>query len=166
MARSVSPPAPWCARVSHSRIRRALLGGLLVANACASAGGGGAGAPAGPVRGLGPALVGTWELVSTRVERGGRTINDEGPPTVRALKILNGTHYSLVTLRNGAFVRAASGRYRVVGDSYSESIELASGQFTEGRTYTFRIRVDGDRWTTDGGGPGADRFVEVWRRVR
>ena len=83
---------------------------------------------------------------------------------MRALKLLNGTHYSLVTLRNGSFARAATGRYRVVGDSYSETLELASGQSTEGRTYTFRIRVEGDRWTTDGGS-GADRYHEVWRRV-
>ena len=146
-------------------MRRSCLPLLLAVSACASAGAGAAGAPSGPVRGLGPALVGTWELVSTRVERGERTILDESPPTVRALKILNGTHYSLVTLRNGTFARAAAGRYRVVGDSYSESIDVASGQFTEGRTYTFRIRLEGDRWTTDGGA-GTDRFVEVWRRVR
>jgi hypothetical protein len=135
---------------------------LAVLAGCASAG---ANRPsAGPVRGLGAALVGTWELVSTRVTRGDRMVLDERPPTVRALKILNGTHYSLVTLRNDTFARAASGRYRVVGDSYSESIDLASGTFTAGRTYTFRIRVDGDSWTTDGG-TGTDQFHEVWRRV-
>lgn len=145
-------------------MRRTCLLLLLATGACASAGSGATGAPAGPVRGLGPALVGTWELVSTRVTRGGSTVLDESPPTVRALKILNGTHYSLVTLRNGGFARAATGRYRVVGDSYSETIELASGQSTEGRTYTFRIRVEGDRWTTDGGS-GGDRYHEVWRRV-
>jgi hypothetical protein len=139
---------------------------LVAVGACVSAGAGATGAPAGPVRGLGPSLVGTWELVSTRVIRGERTILDEEAPTVRALKVLDGTHYSLVTLRNGTFARAAAGRYRVVGDSYSESIDVASGQFTEGRTYTFRIRIDGDRWTTDGGGSGTDRFEEVWRRVR
>jgi hypothetical protein len=119
---------------------------------------------AGPVRGLGPSLVGTWELVSTRVIRGDRTVLDDRPPTVRALKILNGTHYSLVTLRNGVFARAAAGRYRVVGDSYSETIELASGNATPGRTYAFRIRVEGDTWTTDGS-TGTDQLHEVWQRV-
>jgi hypothetical protein len=117
------------------------------------------------VRGLGPELVGTWELVSTRVTRDDQTVLDERPPTVRALKILNGTHYSLVALRNNVFARAATGRYRVVGDSYAESIDMASGSLTTGRTYTFRIRVDGDTWTTDGGA-GTDRYHEVWRRVR
>ena len=136
---------------------------LVVSSGCASAAAGGT-VPAGPVRGLGPALGGTWELVSTRVTRGDRTVLDERPPTVRALKILNGTHYSLVALRNETFARAATGRYRVVGDSYSETIDLASGGVAAGRTYTFRIRVDGDTWTTDGGS-GADRFHEVWRRL-
>jgi hypothetical protein len=136
---------------------------LAVVSGCAAAGAGAAPA-AGPVRGLGPALVGTWELVSTRVTRGDRTVLDERPPAVRALKILNGTHYSLVALRNETFARAATGRYRVVGDSYSETIDLASGGVVAGRTYTFRIRVDGDTWTTDGGS-GDDRFHEVWRRL-
>jgi hypothetical protein len=136
---------------------------LAVIAGCASAGPGGARA-AGPVRGVGPALVGTWELVSTRVSRNDRTVLDERPPTVRALKILNGTHYSLVAQRNETFARAAAGRYRVVGDSYSETIDVASGGATAGRTYTFRIRVDGDTWTTDGGS-GTDQFHEVWRRV-
>jgi hypothetical protein len=136
---------------------------LAVVSACAAAGAG-ATPPAGPVRGMGPALVGTWELVSTRVTRGDRTVLDEGPPTVRARKILNGTHYSLVALRNETFARAATGRYRVVGDSYSETIDLASGGVSAGRTYTFRIRVEGDTWTTDGGS-GPDRFHEVWRRL-
>jgi hypothetical protein len=136
---------------------------LAVLAGCASAG---ATRPtAGPVRGLGPELVGTWELVSTRVTRDDQTVLDERPPTVRALKILNGTHYSLVALRNNVFARAATGRYRVVGDSYAESIDMASGSLTTGRTYTFRIRVDGDTWTTDGGA-GTDRYHEVWRRVR
>ena len=135
---------------------------LAVVSGCASAGAG-ATRPAGPVRGLGPALVGTWELVSTRVTRGDRTVLDERPPTVRGLKILNGTHYSLVTLRNEAFARAATGRYRVVGDSYSETIDLASGGAT-GRTFTFRIRVEGDTWTSVGGS-GTDQFHEVWRRL-
>jgi hypothetical protein len=144
---------------------RPLLALLLFASACASASSAATGGPSGPVPGLGPRLVGTWELVSTRLIRGSETIVDEHPPTVRALKILNGTHYSLVTMRNGEFARAASGRYRVVGDSYAEEIELASGRVAPGRTYSFRISVEGDTWTTDGGA-GSDRYHEVWRRVR
>ena len=143
--------------------RRLGIAMLAVSAGCATAGVGAA-PPAGPIRGLGPALVGTWELVSTRVTRGDRTVLDERPPTVRALKILNGTHYSLVALRNETFARAAAGRYRVVGDSYSETIDVASGGVSPGRTYTFRIRVEGDTWTTDGGS-GTDQFHEVWRRV-
>lgn len=145
-------------------MRRFVSAALVAIAGCATSGAAGGIPNAGPVRGLGPALVGTWELVSTRVTRGDRTLLDERPPTVRALKILNGTHYSLVTMRNDTFARAASGRYRVVGDSYAETIELASGGVPSGRTYSFRIRVDGDTWTTDGG-TDTDRIHEVWRRV-
>lgn len=144
-------------------MHRSFIATLALVAGCASAGATRT-PPAGPVRGLGPSLVGTWELVSTRVTRGDRTVLDDRPPTVRARKILNGTHYSLLTLRNDVFARAVTGRYRVVGESYSETVDLASGNFTPGRTYTFRIHVDGDTWTADGD-TGAGQLHEIWRRV-
>ena len=110
-------------------------------------------------------LVGTWELVSTRVTRGDSLLLQASAPDIRALKILNNTDYSVVTRRGTQFLRAGAGRYTLSGDTYTETVDLASGQFTPGRTYTYRSRLDGDTWTIDGG-PGAEQFHEVWRRVR
>lgn len=110
-------------------------------------------------------LAGTWELVSTRVTRGDSIVLDESAPAIRALKILNDTHYSVITRRGDQFMRAGAGRYSLSGDTYTETMDLGSGQYTPGRTYSFRIRLDGDTWTIDGG-TEATRFHEVWRRVR
>ena len=111
-------------------------------------------------------LVGTWELVSTRAMRGDSILLNGGPPEFRSLKILNNTHYSVITRRGGQFFRAGAGGYTLSGDTYTESVDLSSAErFTPGAVYTFRIRIDGDTWTSDGGS-GATRFQEVWRRVR
>lgn len=110
-------------------------------------------------------LAGTWELVSTRVTRGDSTLLDESVPAIQALKILNATHYSVITRRNEQFMRAGAGRYSLSGDTYTETLDLGSGQYTPGRTYTFRVRLDGDTWMIDGGTEDT-RFHEVWRRLR
>lgn len=110
-------------------------------------------------------LVGTWELVSTRVTRGDSILIEASAPDIRALKILNDTHYSVITRRGEQFLRAGAGRYSLSDNTYTETVDLASGQFRPGGTYSFRIRLDGDTWTTDGG-TRITRFHEVWRRVR
>jgi hypothetical protein len=123
---------------------------------------------AGPSLGVAPRnhLVGTWELVSTRMTRGDSVVLDAVAPAIRAVKILNATHFSVITVRGeNQFLRAAAGRYALDGDRYTESIEISSGRFTPSQTYAFRSRVAGDTWSIDGG-TGSDRFQEVWRRVR
>jgi hypothetical protein len=111
-------------------------------------------------------LVGTWELVSTRITNGATTLVEGAAPEIRALKILNATDYSVVTRRGEQFVRAGTGRYTLTGNTYTETVDLASGaNFTPGRVYTFQIVIDGDTWTLDGGSD-TQRLREVWRRVR
>ena len=114
---------------------------------------------------LGQQLVGTWELVSSRVTRGDSVLLDASAPSLRSYKLINFSHYSVLTLRDGQFMRASTGRYNLSGDSYTEIVELASGAYTPGRAYNFHFRMDGDTWTIDGGS-STERFVEVWRRVR
>ena len=133
----------------------------LVAYACANP------QQAGQSMGVGPGsnLVGTWDLVSTRMTRGDSVVLDATPPAIRAVKILNATHFSVITVRGeNQFLRAAAGHYALDGDRYTETIEISSGKFTPSQTYTFRTRVAGDTWSIDGGS-GSDRFQEVWRRV-
>ena len=110
-------------------------------------------------------LVGSWELVSTRMMRGDSVLFEFTAPAIKSLKILNATHWSVVTVRGDVFQRAAAGHYATNGSTYVETMELASGRFTPGRQFAFQSEVTGDAWTIDGG-EGADRFHEVWHRVR
>jgi hypothetical protein len=110
-------------------------------------------------------LVGSWELVSTRMMRGDSVLFEFTAPAIKSLKILNATHWSVVTVRGDVFQRAAAGHYTTNGSTYVETMELASGRFTPGRQFAFQSDVTGDTWTIDGG-EGSDRFHEVWHRVR
>lgn len=111
-------------------------------------------------------LVGTWELVSSLATRGDSTVFAGTAPEFRALKIVNDSHYSVITRRGDQFLRAGAGRYTLSGDMYTETVDLASTEgFTPGAVYAFRIQINGDTWTLDGGS-GGTRLQEVWRRVR
>jgi len=110
-------------------------------------------------------LVGSWELVSTRMMRGDSVLFEFSAPAMRSLKILNATHWSVVTVRGDVFQRAATGHYATNGSTYVETMELASGRFTPGRQFSFQSEVTADTWTIDGG-EGTDHFHEVWHRVR
>ena len=110
-------------------------------------------------------LVGTWELVSTVATRNDSTIMQGGPPDIMAVKILNATDYAVITRRGGQFMRAGGGRYTLSGSTYTEMVDIASGQYAPNTSATFTITLEGDRWTTEGG-TTTTRFREVWRRVR
>jgi hypothetical protein len=111
-------------------------------------------------------LIGTWELVSSRMTRGDSVLGDYRAPALQSTKILNATHFSFLTRRGtGEFARAAVGRYTVVGNQYTEMIEASSATSITNKSYTFTYRIDGDLWHHTGRVEDAD-FDEVWRRVR
>jgi ketosteroid isomerase-like protein len=111
-------------------------------------------------------LVGTWELVSTHATRNDSTIMQGGPPDIRAIKILNATHYAVITRRGGQFMRAGGGRYTFSGNTYTEMVDISSSpNQAAGVTATFTVRLEGDTWTTEGGS-ATTRFREVWQRAR
>jgi len=116
-------------------------------------------------------LMGTWEMVSSRVTRGDSVLADVRAPEVRSLKVLDRTHFSFITVRRDTqFVRAAAGRYTTRPHSategqYTEMSEIGSSAGFRGRTFSFTFRLEGDTWYHKGG-VGTATIDEVWRRVR
>jgi hypothetical protein len=103
--------------------------------------------------------------MSTRRTRGDSVLFDAAPPLVRAEKILNATHFSVVAVRGeNQLMFAAAGRYTLDGDGYTETYEVSSWKPVGSERYTSSSRVAGDRWSTDGE-IGSDGLHEVWRRV-
>jgi hypothetical protein len=116
-------------------------------------------------------LMGTWEMISSRVTRGDSVLADVRAPEVRSLKVLDLTHFSFITVRRDTqFVRAAAGRYTTQRHTateghYTEVSEIGSSPGLRGRTFNFTYRLEGDTWYHKGG-VGTATIDEVWRRVR
>lgn len=110
-------------------------------------------------------LTGTWEMVSARYTAGDGTVSAFDASAYRSIKVLNGTHFAFITEdRDGEFVRAGGGPYRVQSDRYIETVTYGSFDLPEGSA-SFTYRVDGDTWHHSGI-IGTNRLEEVWRRVR
>jgi hypothetical protein len=115
-------------------------------------------------------LIGTWEMVSSRVTRGDSVLSDVKAPEVRSVKVLNRTHFSFITVRRDTqFVRAAAGRYSTQPKSaaegqYTEVPEIGSSSGLRDRAFIFTYRIEGDTWYHKGG-VGTATIDEVWRRV-
>ena len=121
-------------------------------------------APAG-VAGAGHPLTGTWTLVSARYTAEDGTVTELDASGSRSMKVLNGTHFAFITEdREGEFVRAGGGPYRVQGDTYIETVTYGSFEMPEGSA-SFTYHVDGETWHHSGI-IGTMRLEEVWRRVR
>ena len=117
-------------------------------------------------------LMGTWELVSSRVTRGDSVVADVRSPDVRQLKVLSRTHFSFVSVqRDTQFLRAAAGRYTATPRTategrYTEMSEIGSSRGFRNRIFEFTYRLEGDLWHHSGGAGGLARIDEIWRRVR
>ena len=139
---------------------------VVFVTACASGNSDLASPPAASARPTDHPLAGTWELVSTRISNGPTVLLEGGAPQMRSLKILNATHYSVITRQGDAFVRAGAGRYTLTGTEYTETVDLASSpNFVAGQVYSFNITLQDDTWTIEGGS-GSQQLHEVWRRVK
>ena len=107
-------------------------------------------------------LSGAWELESGRmIDAQGKTTEYAG---LRSVKVLADGRFALVMTKAGNFDLAATGRYTIAGNTYTEIVTDSSGHPKPG-TYTFTWRVEGDRWYHKGGSGGVV-FDEVWRRAR
>jgi hypothetical protein len=110
-------------------------------------------------------LVGTWELAGAKSRMTGQFF--PLPPHSGYFKMFTLTNWAIVTYdADSNVVYSASGHYTLQGDSYTESIEAATGRMIRfrGQHPRFKIRVDGDNYYQ----MGAEKnpvVVELWQRV-
>ncbi len=118
-------------------------------------------------------LEGTWELVSGKLTLPDQTIELPRTGSEREIKVLNKTHFATIlqdTSTNEIYSNA--GTYEITEDTYTEHQEFNSGITMIGKTYSFKSKIEGDKWTISGPveKPGADipdwKIHEVWKRVK
>ena len=101
-------------------------------------------------------LIGAWTLASTA---DGQDLSDQ-----RRLKFFGRKHWAVTQSdEDGAVQYHHGGTYTLDGDEYVETIEYGMGQTAQlvGQKYTFKIKVEGDKYTQTGVG---NPYNEVWKR--
>ena len=106
-------------------------------------------------------MMGTWVLVGKpgkvreAPERGGR------------LKFRTGAHWTMTQSdpKTGLVVMHDGGTYSLEGDTYTETLEYANESTSNdiGRTFVFKVKVEGDLMTQEGVG---NPYTEVWKRLK
>lgn len=111
--------------------------------------------------GLAKDMIGTWVLVGVPDAVG------TAPAAGARYKTITDTTFSVTEANpeTGAAMYHHGGPYTLKGDKYSEHIDYADGDTSAflKKTFTFKIKVDGDTFTQTGVGNG---FNEVWKRVK
>ncbi len=110
-------------------------------------------------------LVGTWKLVSAKY--GGQDF--KFPEGHTMLKHVTPVHFMWATFnKDGDVYRAAGGPCTLKGDVYEETPQYGFSQDFDGikgKTHTFKAKVVGDRWHSDGKLDGGTTIEEVWERM-
>ena len=105
-------------------------------------------------------MTGTWVQVGTPGNVG------EPPELGGRFKHRTGTHWNVMAVNEeGSVTEIFGGRYTLVGDKYVETQEHSDAKWFEdnGKSWTFRVSVEGDLMTQIGVG---NSYNEVWKRVR
>src|SRR5262249_28562333 len=110
-------------------------------------------------------LVGTWKLVSAKYA--GQEF--KFPEGTTMLKHVTPTQFMWASYdKDGKVFRAAGGFCTLKGDTYEESPEYGFSDDFEaikGKTHTFKAKVQGNRWHSDGKLADGLTIEEVWERV-
>ena len=95
-------------------------------------------------------IKGTWRLLSsTTVTKGQRTFVDY-TKGLRMIKIINDTHFAFLKhdLKLDAAGKnnfdAGGGRYTLAGDTYTEFLAYYNDKNWEGKTFTFKVKIQND----------------------
>ncbi|SHK29164.1 Lipocalin-like domain-containing protein [Reichenbachiella agariperforans] len=101
-------------------------------------------------------LIGTWELQTGTIIRGGDTTVTDYTVGQRMIKIINATHFAFLKhdLTKGvdstATYVAGGGTYELEGKQYIEHLEFLNYREWEGNTFDFTIEITGDTLVQQG----------------
>ena len=108
-------------------------------------------------------LIGTWVLVGTPDKVG------EAPKSGGRLKFFTSRHWAITQAdpETGKVVFHHGGTYTLDGDTYTETVEYANDSTADliKKTFTFKIKVEGDTYTQVAVGDD-NPYSEVWKRAK
>ena len=114
-------------------------------------------------------LLGTWELI--KIKYGAATDFTDFPKERRRLKLITDTHWSWVEYDTAGPKEAkvgAGGPYTLKDDTYTETIEFATGPMSAylDKKHAFKIKLDGDKCHVSGELADGLKIEDIWQRVK
>src|ERR1039457_2067345 len=113
-------------------------------------------------------LDGTWELVAYKY--GATAAYSAVPKDSREIKLISGTHFVWVVynLRTRKPSSVGGGTCSLQADHYIEQLDFGDRRPKDliGKTQSFRISIDGDKWQQSGVLSNGLRIEETWRRIQ
>jgi hypothetical protein len=114
------------------------------------------------------ALVGTWEMVSTKY--GDATESSPTPENLKAMKFITPTHFIWAHFdpKTKKISNSMGGTYSLSGSTYIEKPEFAFEGMEEfvGKEQKFTAKLEGDKWIHSGELSNGVKLEEIWRRVK
>ncbi len=105
-------------------------------------------------------LLGSWDA----------TVPAGAPKTFRCVKHITPTNWTWVAYdrESKVVLSACGGTWTLKGDKYEETNQFATDdmEHVRGKTFAFNYKIDGDRWSLNGGPDLEIRVDEVWVRVK
>ena len=116
-------------------------------------------------------LEGTWELVALKSTSPDGTVTErilaEPDDKGGSIKILNATHFALITInKDGDFSHAHAGVYTVDGNTYSEKLSSSSLHEVIGWDNATEFTLQGDIWKFKYNSTNKNIIEETWHRVK
>ena len=89
---------------------------------------------------------------------------------MRTVKHVTPTHWTWVAYdrENKMVATAAGGTWTIKDGKYEETCDFTTENFQQvrGKSFPYKFKVDGDRWTLNAGAPGENQNDDVWKRVK
>ena len=96
-------------------------------------------------------LEGTWQASYREFSTPDTTMSSSGNEAASLVKVINKTHFA--TIMQGKDMKSSmfnGGKYELTEDTYTEHLDYFSSPEQIEKSYTFKSKLDGDKWEITG----------------
>lgn len=107
---------------------------------------------------------GTWDLVSGEYVDGDGKLIDYKEVGMRSMKVIQGQHFSFVSIKGKDFWAAGAGSYKFDKKEYTEVLEHNSFNAKPGDSFSFQYKIKNDKWFNTRWDGDKRVEYEVWQK--
>ncbi|BBN81699.1 hypothetical protein PA25_16840 [Pseudoalteromonas sp. A25] len=109
-------------------------------------------------------LLGTWQFVK------GKYATDDGyvtaeSPNLSSVKVISASHFSYITQKNGQFLYAGGGPYKLDNSHFIETFAYGNVPSLLGKTMAFSYKIEGELWHHTLHENGKLVESEIWKKI-